>query len=554
MTKVIQVVSAILIFLLLSLLVAVPVVGIDGLSAWMGCDIENILIEGTNNEYRFSLVDRAPILFILSLLLLGYLAYIFFRADLFLEQCKALGKFVVSFTKDTVKLIGQSNVKYFLLLISGVTLYLAYCYPLTLDEPMTYNDFIVGPFWHPLALYPYPNNHVFSSILINITNEIPGLDLLFRLRIPAVLISILTWIFAYRFVRKFYSENVALFVVAVGVIVVTNMQHAYIARGYAFVMFFVVVGLYAVFNIIEQKGNRRRDWIALVISSVLGAWTMPSYLYPFLTLNILIFVANYRLLKKQILYSLLVGILVFVVYSPILVVSGIEMLTSNEFVETIDRLTVVKSLHGFMLGVIVHIFYMPYYVIAGVFVLVFLYVLWRKNIKVLILWAVFCLTPCLFLALHSVIPFFRTFFYYGFIFIFLFGISFADVLNRVSLKKLTVYLLCIHIIGVVFFFKISRGLMPEVFQSDDTVQEVLADNKKYYISNSISWMQMINLQFEAERRGYNIEIVAGGETNIELLPGYDYYIIDGRLNTTSENIQSKEIVGIFSRPLAIYKK
>ncbi len=552
MTKLLKYFSVSIAILAILLMLSVLIFSVEQWSVFFALDLQNILIKGTNHSYAFSLADRKGII----LILLFFLAFIFgvasYKADRVVEQVKSGVRFLSNYAVDTFKLIKTSNVKYFLLLSFFTTLYLAFFYPLTLDEPMTYYDFIKPPFWHALALYPYPNNHVFSTLLVNLSNEIPGLDLLFRLRLPAVFVSLLTWIFGYRFVRKFYGENVALFVVAVGAFVVTNMQHAYIARGYAFVMFFVVIGFYSAFNIIKND-NRPRDWFAFALSSALGAWTMPSYLYPFLSISLLIFIYNYKHLKTQILYSALVGVLVFLMYSPILIVSGIEALTDNEFVQTVDRLTVVKSLPGFMLGTVVHIFYAPYYIVIAVFALAIAYTLWRRDKPTIVLWLIFGLTPCLFLVLHSVLPFFRTFFYYGFIFTFLFAVSFADLLTRVSARILMISLLCIHLLGIAFFFKISRGLMPEVFQSDDVIKVVLEDNKRYYMDGGISWIQLMNMQFEAERKDFTISV--SGDLSAE----YDCYLIRKKADTLQKKMEEKgmkstDMIGIFNTPIVIYSK
>lgn len=553
MTKLLKYISGFLCAFILLLLLAVLFFDIEQWSMLFSIDLDHIVLKGTNHTYAFSLSERKGVILILQGIMILVFGLASYKAHRVVEQVKVGVRFLSDFVIETWRLIKASNVKYFLLLSFFTSLYLAYFFPLTLDEPMTYYDFIKPPFWHALALYPYPNNHVFSTILVNLSNEIPGLDLLFRLRLPAVFISLLTWIFAYRFVKKFYGENVALFVVALGTIVVTNMQHAYIARGYAFVMFFVVIGLYSAFNIIKN-GNRQRDWIAFTLSSALGAWTMPSYLYPFLSISLFIFIYNYKYLKTQIFYSALVGVLVFLMYSPILVVSGVEALTDNDFVQTIDRWTVLKALPGFVKGTMVHMFYCSPYILALFFASAISYCLFRKDKKTLLLWFLFGLTPCLFLILHSVLPFFRTFFYYGFILIFLFAVSYASLLSRINVKLLTVLLLVVHLMGLAFFFKVSRGLMPEVFQSDDVVKEVLEDKKCYYMDDRISWLQKMNMLFQAERKGWTIRF-----NNPRDIKGCDYYlvlktnmILEQRMK--AEGLESVEMEGIFDTPILIYKK
>lgn len=96
--------------------------------------------------------------------------------------------------------------------------------------------------------------------------------------------------------------------------------------------------------------------------------------------------------------------------------------------------------------------------------------------------------------------------------------------------------------------------MPEVFQSDTVIKEVLGDKKKYYLDSGISWMQMMNLKFEAERKNYQIDIEIGNASDVEQLPDFDYYLIRKKINSTSSSVESKEMMGIFHTPIVIYSK
>lgn len=523
------------------------------LSSILGFDVTNITIEREHGTYQFSFVDSYSITASVGLVLVAAFVWIIWKTDAFASSVKNALSFLAAYMRDTISLIMASKVKYFLLTSFVATVYFAYAYPVTLDEPQSYFYFMKPSTWEALSLYPYPNNHILSSVISGFVSEIPWIDLLFKIRIPVLFVSLFTWIFAYRFVRKYYSENLALFVVAIGTVVATNLQHAYIARGYAYVMLFVVIGLYAAFNIIKE-GNRRRDWFAFTLSSALGAFTMPSYLYPFLSISIFIFIYNYKAIKTQILYSALVGVLALVFYSPLLVVTGLDGLTSNEYVATIDRMLVLRSLPGFLLGTVVHIFYMPHYVLLTVFGAVALFTFYKRDKETLTIWAVFIITPCLFLILHSVIPFFRTFFYYGFLFIFMIGISFKDEIQRVGQRLFFGMLMIIHLVMLGYFVYISRDLMKDVFISADLREEILEDNKTYYFSSGFSYLEMVNMRFEIERLGYNSNIEGGDIYNVSLLPIYDYYIIEKEGDRTKSFVPSKTMNSVFSVPVNIYKR
>lgn len=553
MIKALRVLASVLVISIFSFLVSLFVCSPDFLSSILGFNVQRMVIVREHGTYQFSLLDSLPLILFVGLVFIVALVYMAYRPHVFINNlCKGY-YFLRDYASITLRMIRGSKVKYFLLTSFVATVYFAYCYPVTLDEPQSYFYFMKPATWEALALYPFPNNHILSSVISGIISEIPWIDLLFKIRIPVLFVSLFTWIFAYRFVRKYYTENLALFVVAIGTVVATNLQHAYIARGYAYVMLFVVIGLYAAYNIV-YNGNRHRDWLAFAISSVLGAYTMPSYLYPFLSISIFIFIYNYKGIKTQILYSVFVGVLVFVLYTPLLAVTGLEGLTSNEYVATIDRMVVLRSLPGFLLGTIVHIFYMPHYFLLALFGAVVLFTLYKRDKRTLAVWGVFIITPCLFLVLHSVIPFFRTFFYYGFLFIFMIGISFKDEIKKVKQKLLFGILMFVHLIMLGYFVYISRDLMKDVFISYDLREEILEDNKTYYFSSGFSYLEMVNMEFEIERNHYNSTITGGDIYDVSLLPSYDFYVIEKEGDRTRNYAPYKTINSVFSVPVNIYKR
>ena len=553
MIKALRVLASVLVISIFSFLVSLFVCSPDFLSSILGFNVQRMVIVREHGTYQFSLLDSLPLILFVGLVFIVALVYMVYRPHVFIHNLRKGYYYLRDYASITFRMIRGSKVKYFLLTSFVATVYFAYCYPVTLDEPQSYFYFMKPATLEALALYPFPNNHILSSVISGIISEIPWIDLLFKIRIPVLFVSLFTWIFAYRFVRKYYTENLALFVVAIGTVVATNLQHAYIARGYAYVMLFVVIGLYAAYNIV-YNGNRHRDWLAFAISSVLGAYTMPSYLYPFLSISIFIFIYNYKGIKTQILYSVFVGVLVFVLYTPLLAVTGLEGLTSNEYVATIDRMVVLRSLPGFLLGTIVHIFYMPHYFLLALFGAVVLFTLYKRDKRTLAVWGVFIITPCLFLVLHSVIPFFRTFFYYGFLFIFMIGISFKDEIKRVKQKLLFGILMFVHLILLGYFVYISRDLMKDVFISYDLREEILEDNKTYYFSSGFSYLEMVNMEFEIERNHYNSTITGGDIYDVSLLPSYDFYVIEKEGDRTRNYAPYKTINSVFSVPVNIYKR
>jgi len=409
------------------------------------------------------------------------------------------------------------------------SVYFGLTIPVSCDEGATYFLFTMKPFYNCMIFYPYPNNHIFHSLITNIAEYIPFFDILFRIRIPVIISTFLTWVIAYSFVKKYSSEKVALFVVAISAVLFRSIYYSFMSRGYSMVVLFFVICLYAAFNIIKN-GNRTKDWMFFSVSGILGCYTMPSFLYPFITVNIIILIYNYRNIKKQVIYNLFAGIGTLILYTPIILINGIGALTNNGFVspDAKSKLEVLGILPFFMKDMIEDIFGVYLYIIPVIILLVLILLVKRGDKDKLILWAVFLLTLPLLLAIHNVIPFFRTFVYYGFALVFLIGISLSVYIDKIQVKYLLCILIIIQVCAVINFrLKIDEdeGFNTYIKVINDKIVE---EGKTYDITSSYS---RYNLIYEVISRGYdaeNVEFREGHKDKIDAdtINNVDYVIID----------------------------
>lgn len=547
--------SRFLSIILLFLLIFCVISGETRISDLLGFDITNIYFTRGDAIYDFSLVEKFPLIACTTIILAIAFFYISLKAKQTVTFICNGFHFFKQYTIDTFHAVKSSTVKFLLLIPFGITLYMAYTFPNHVDEAMTYFDFIKRPIWEAFCLYPAPNNHIFYSVIANLTERFTFLDLAFRIRIPSILASLFTWILAYRFVKKYYSENVALFVVAVGSVMISTLEYSYMARGYSLVMFFIVICIYSAFNIVHQE-NRRRDWTLFTIASILGAWTVPSFLYPFITVSIYILFYNYKNIKTQILYTALVGLGVFLLYSPILLFSGIESLSNNRYVAPIDRIHVIKSIPGYISGLFVYMLCANRIITIFILALPILYSLYKKDKNTLLLWGIFFIIPSICLMIHSVLPFFRVFFYYGFIFSFLFALSFRDIINKITLKILIISLLTFQILMSAHFYRNIYYLERDAIVSREISDDILQDNKTYYVKRHLlPLLYSINLAFEAERKGYTYEITMGDETDMDKkIADYDYCLILGMQDETKNREPDQSVLGVLYHTLHIYKR
>lgn len=456
------------------------------------------------------------------------------KFDLVYRYIHKLVNIIISAFKTIWIDIKTKNALFVLIIPFSASIYFGLTIPISYDEAYTYLTFTSKPFYYCMVFYPFPNNHILHSLLTNITEHIPFVDMLFRIRVPAILASILTWAIAYSFVKRYYSEKTAMFVVALSSMLFLSVYYSYMSRGYALVVLFFVIGLYSAYNII-RKGNRRKDWLIFSISGVLGFYTMPSYLYPFVTLNIFIFLYNYKEIKKQIIYGIITGISVIILYLPIIVVSGLKVLTGNQFVTPkSSRLEVLQHLPSFFGSTLQEISGIPFWIVLAIMVAAVILFIVKKDKWNLSLSIIFILAPFVFLFLQSVIPFPRTFVYYGFMIVFFAGIAFSDYINRIRHTYLVMILITIQIAGFISFY-LNIGRYESFNTTAKVINEKIAeDGKAYYIPNTFP---DTNLEYEIMMKGYKkkprIKMYPYNTfVNADTASTYDYVIINADYDKT----------------------
>lgn len=481
---------------------------------------KRIYIETAHLQYfAFALIA------ILSLVVYKFDAlYTFFQ-----KLLSHLGQAIRNVWKDSK----NRNLLIILIVPFLFSIYCAFTVAVSIDEALTYISYIKPwPIYRGLVYYPEPNNHVFYTFLVYIFHQLPfGSDLI-KMRIIPVIVSLITWCVAFSFVKKYYSEKVSLFVVAVTSILFMSIYYSFLARGYSLIVLFFVIGLYATFNIIKE-GSKAKDWILFTLSGILGAYTIPSFLYPFFTLNLIILIFNYKNIKQQIVYNLVAGITILLLYTPIILVEGIGALSNNPFVKPMDRIWIIQHLLPFFKDALENIFGIPLIPVLILLVAALFFAVRNKNKFTLSLWAIFCITPFVILTIHSVIPFTRTFVYYGFILIFLIGISSAEYINKIPKLWLLVGLVGIQLTSVIYFnATIAEYESFNTYYHDVNKRIVKEDGKTYYM---VTTLGRISHQYELEinnfdgsKNKYMTEYPASADT----ITNYDYVIIDVSMDST----------------------
>lgn len=162
----------------------------------------------------------------------------------FLSTFKSIRNIFLDFkTKD--------SIIYLLPFLSIV--YLALTIPPHIDEAYTSTFVIPKPFYYCMMHYPAPNNHILHTLILHISKHIHCFDLLFWMRLPAIIISFLSWVISYSFIKKYFKANLALFITGIYTVLYMPLLFSFLSRGYYLSFFFIVICFYASFNMKSFK-------------------------------------------------------------------------------------------------------------------------------------------------------------------------------------------------------------------------------------------------------------------------------------------------------------
>ena len=254
--------------------------------------------------------------------------------------------------------VRERDPLYILLILAGLTVigfvlrvldinkFIAY------DEAYTFLHFASKPWKHILADYSAPNNHIFHTILVGIAYRLFGAEA-WVLRLPAFLAGTLTVPAMYIAARRFFSAPQALGAAAIISVLPVFINYSVNGRGYTILILFSL--LLANFAGILVDRQTKAALISFIITTVLGFYTIPIFLYPWAGISLWV-ATTYLFAKKPwqaksrelavfLGICALSGFLTFLVYAPVIFFgSGLASLISNEIVQSLDWRTFLANL------------------------------------------------------------------------------------------------------------------------------------------------------------------------------------------------------------------
>ena len=228
------------------------------------------------------------------------------------------------------------------LTVGGAALRLAYLFqPMRYDESFTMLAFSSQPLSTGLSSYPFPNNHLFHTLLVHLTSALFG-NSPAVLRLPAFLAGVALIPVGYLVLKELYDRDTG--ALAAALIAASPLLIAYSvnARGYtiqalAFLLLVLVARRL-------KEGQKLSYWLAFGLLTVVGFYTIPTMLYffgaVFVWLAISAIVRDVKGPRRGFLLRLVgwsalsLGVSALL-YVPVIVKSGLSSLTSNQFVKAL---------------------------------------------------------------------------------------------------------------------------------------------------------------------------------------------------------------------------
>lgn len=197
------------------------------------------------------------------------------------------------------------------------------------------------------CFYPTSNNHILFSHVTQITKFLP-FDILTNLRLSALLPNLLTIATLFFCLRARFSSTISWISILVFGFSFPLIYYGFVARGYSLLLFFFIIGFFSTLTLRNNPKNKGA-WVRLIISSALGFYTIPVYLYPFVSLYgflalFFLIKAQYKAVLNTIISGTITLVLTSLLYLPVFAISGTDAVLNNKFVQSLTFAQVSSGL------------------------------------------------------------------------------------------------------------------------------------------------------------------------------------------------------------------
>lgn len=220
------------------------------------------------------------------------------------------------------------------LLLITVRLYFLLNSRIGQDEAASYIFFISKGLPGITMYYPLPNNHIFYNLLC-LPLRYVFKDPFWTLELPTLLLSIFGSAIIYLAYRRVLPFGITFFGLATFYFSQYAVYFSVHGRGYFLVSICAAVAALGLYKLYER--SETHYWLVFIVASVIGFYTIPVYLLPFSGLLVFGAIALTvgkmpEKLKALLLACGFIGATTALLYTPVLLASGPELLLGNRYV------------------------------------------------------------------------------------------------------------------------------------------------------------------------------------------------------------------------------
>lgn len=508
-------------------------------------------------QQKFNLIKIIPFL-------ISVMGVIVFLLSKNIEQST---RYIIRLLSNIIAEIKLIHKKY--LTFASIIILLSFCIklyyllkiPISYDEAWTYLNFTSKGFFSSLSYYPAPNNHILHSLLTNLFSYLP-FDQTINLRLPNLIMNTLSIAVLFLAFTKLLSERIAISCIIIYSFLFPIMYYGYCSRGYSLLLLSFIICFYASVQIIvnHRKKSINKYILYLSFGSVVGFYTIPSFLYPYAAIMSFLFL--FLLINKSkekilplIISGLVTTFVVVLLYTPVFIISGIKSITSNNFVNPTSQTEVLEKLYSHFSDTSISMFHLNVIVLIGLLFLMAIVLLMRKHKRDMMLFGVYIIAVSpIILIVHSVIPFARTWIYLIIPVLFLIGL-FVESLWYSNKHLLFVSMMSI-IISIFLFIDFNKRIYQNEYFSfaAKNLSDYLIKNQAQHVYCNHPLIET-NLIYLFGENKFPAQIKYSRFTPIQedkfiLSKECDYLVIEKEI----EQISGYEQVKNYDGNLFVYKK
>ncbi len=407
-----------------------------------------------------------------------------------------------------IRSISKANWYIFILvfLLTGfIKLYYFFTQPITNDEAFTWLNYVKPGFLAAVSYYNLTNNHILHSLFCNVFDLLP-VSPVYSLRITSFIAGLLSLFAAFVFFNKFLNTQAKFIAFLFFAFSLPVLQYGVLARGYSLLLFFTIVSSFILLELCKNKKNRKKLWAVFVISSILGFYSLPVYVYVFASQTVFymaISIKNKEIgyLKEFFTGTLITVVIVGVLYAPVLFINGIDAITGYDFMQALPIKEFLKNYPDFIIGYFVWISGANHYFALFSFIVLITGLIYSfKSKHILFVFIVsFLSVPLLMSVFQRIIPFNRLFVFNSLIIGLSFGLFVEFLLKKINLSRLKVNLILTtgsFVMSIILFLSFSNLCKQEkeINRKAYHYADLVEDNTSIFNTNEVRYYTFLKFK------------------------------------------------------------